>query len=253
MRGKIVFMGLFLLSALLCFPHEETKSLTLPAEGIETLMIDCGAGFLDIKGREGQGTIEISAEIILKGRNERRAQEFIQKNVKLTLEKKGSRAILVSDIKQKFSLFNWKTAVINLTVRVPKSISLNIDDGSGWIEVENTVGEVYIDDGSGKVGITNVAGNVEIEDGSGEIKVTEVTGDVKIDDGSGDILIEDASGDVQVDDSSGDVRVRIVGGNVTVSDSSGSIYVERVEGDFVLKDDGSGSLRLKDIKGRVIK
>lgn len=246
-------MGLFLLCAVFCFPHEEVKSLTLPTEGTDTLMIDCGVGFLDVKGLDGQETIEVSAEIILKGRSEKRAQEFIRKNVKLTLEQKGSRAILISNIKEKFSLFNWKTAVINLTVSVPKTMKLNIDDGSGWVKVGNIESEVYIDDGSGAIEITNVAGNVEIEDGSGEIKVTEVTGDVKIDDGSGDILVEDASGDVYVDDGSGTVHVRSVGGNVTVSDSSGSIYVEQVEGDFVLKDDGSGSVRLKDIKGRVIK
>lgn len=253
MKGKFLFLGLFLLCAVLCFSHEEVKSLTLPASGIETLMIDCGAGFLDVEGREGQDVIEVSAEIVLKGKTEKRVQEFIKKNVTLTLEQKGSRAILLSKIKQKFSLFNWKTAVINLTVFVPRNIGLNIDDGSGWVKVGNTGGEVFIEDGSGKIGIADVTGSVEVDDGSGEIKVTSVRGAVKVDDGSGDIVVKGVTGDVYVDDGSGTISVSEVGGNVTVSDSSGSIYVEQVEGDFILKDDGSGSVRVKDIKGRVIK
>ena len=253
MKRKIVFVGLLLLVVVFCFPHEEVKSLTLPAAGVETLMIDCGAGFLEVEGREGQDTIEASAEIVLKGRSEKQVQEFIRKNVNLSLEQKGSRAILISNIKQKFSLFSWKTAVINLTVFVPKNIGLNIDDGSGWIKVGNTGGEVFIDDGSGKLEIANVTGGVEIDDGSGEIRVTGVKGAVRIEDGSGDVKVEDVSGDVYIDDSSGAVRVHSVVGSVTVSDSSGSIYVEQVEGDFVLKDDGSGSVHLKDIKGRVKK
>lgn len=253
MRGKIVFTGLFILCAVLSFPHEEVKSLALSAEGIDTLMVDCGAGFLDVKGLEGHEAIEVSAEIILKGKKEKRAQEFIRKNVKLELKQKGNRAILISEVKQKFSLFSWKTAVINLTVHIPKTINLKVDDGSGWIKVENTAGQVYIDDGSGKIGVVNIAGNVEIDDGSGDIDVLEVTGDVIINDGSGSVVVKQASGDVEVDDGSGTVRIRSAGGNVTVSDSSGSIYVEDVEGDFVLKDDGSGGLHIKDIKGRIIK
>jgi DUF4097 and DUF4098 domain-containing protein YvlB len=253
LRSKIVFIGLFILCAVLSFPHEEVKSLTMSADGIDTLMIDCGAGFLDIKGEKAQDRIDVSAEIILKGKNENRAQEFIRKNVKLELTQRGNRAILISDIKQKFSLFSWKTAVINLTVHIPRTVNLKVDDGSGWIKVENTAGQVHIDDGSGEIGVANITGNVEIDDGSGDIELLNIRGDVIIDDGSGSVVVEEASGDVEIDDGSGTVRIRSVGGNVTVSDSSGSIYIEEVGGDFVLKDDGSGSLHIKDVKGRVIK
>jgi DUF4097 and DUF4098 domain-containing protein YvlB len=253
MQTRVVFLAVFFLCAALVFPLEETKTLSLSAEGIEVVEIDCGAGFLEVKGVEGQNEIEVSAQIVLKGRSEEKAQEFIQKNVKLKLAKKGNRAILISKIRQKFSLFSWKTAVINLTVHVPQKIALDIDDGSGWLEVENIVGQVDVDDGSGEMRVMNVNGDVDIDDGSGEIEIKGVTGDVKIDDGSGEIGVEDVTGDVSVDDGSGTVHIRIVGGSVTVNDGSGSIYVDEVEGDFILKDDGTGSVKVKNIKGRTIK
>ena len=39
---------------------------------------------------------------------------------------------------------------VNLTVRVPKAMNLYVDDGSGWLTVDNIKGEVRIDDGSGE-------------------------------------------------------------------------------------------------------
>ena len=253
MRFKAIFLILFFLSASLVLAYEEVKNLSLPAQGIETLEIDCGAGFLKVYGREGLENIEVEAEIVLEGLSDEKAQRFIREKVNLSLDRNGSRARLVSEIKHYSSFFSFRNKVINLTVNLPKNMNLDIDDGSGQITVEDIVGKVYIEDGSGIMDIKNITGDVTIDDGSGDIKILDVQGDVDIDDGSGNVNVEDVSGSLSIDDGSGTIYVRNVGENVILEDGSGSIKVDGVEGNVVIENDGSGSVNIKNVKGTVRK
>ncbi len=246
--GSLIF-----LLAPLGYSHQEVKSLTLAADGIEKLEIDCGAGFLRVRGDNSLKSIEVEAEIVLRGRGEERAKEFMQKHVILKLEKRGGKAVLVSKIKEGFSLFSFGSKQINLTATIPNTIDLEVHDGSGEITVSNIKGELTIEDGSGSISIEDIYGNVIIDDGSGKIDVRNVTGNVNIEDGSGEIEVEDVSDDVSIDDNSGSIAVMNVGKNVTLSDGSGSIEVNDVNGNVVIKNDGSGGIRIRNVKGRVIK
>lgn len=253
LRFKVIFLVLFFLSASLGLAYEEVKNLSLSAQGIETLEIDCGAGFLKVFGREDLGNIEVEAEIILEGLSDQKAKRFIREKVNLSLERRGSRALLISEMKRYSSLFSFRRKVINLTVNMPKNMDLDIDDGSGEMIVEDIAGNVYVEDGSGTMEIKNIAGDVTVDDGSGDIKVLGVIGDVDIDDGSGTVNVEDVSGSVSIDDGSGTIYVRNVGENVILDDSSGSINVDGVEGNVVIEDDGSGGVNIKNVKGTVRK
>ncbi len=253
MRFKVIFLVLFFLSASLVLAYEEVKNLSLSAQGIDTLEIDCGAGFLKVYGREDLQNIEVEAEIILEGLSDQKAQRFIREKVNLSLERRGSRAELVSEMKRYSSFFSFRNKVINLTVNLPKNMDLNIDDGSGEMMVEDIVGKVYIEDGSGTMDIKNITGDLTIDDGSGDIKVFDVKGDVDIDDGSGTVNVEDVSGNLSIDDSSGTICVRNIGENVILEDGSGSINIDGVEGNVVIEDDGSGSVNIKNVKGTVRK
>ena len=217
MKFKILFLATLFLSACIAFPFEEAKELSLSAQGIETLEINCGSGFLKVTGYEGRNKIEVEAEIEVEGRRESDAEEFIRKYVELSLEKKGSRAVLISNFKDFPKFFSLGNTVINLTVSIPRNLDLDINDGSGSIRVENIAGNVSVDDGSGSMEIENVEGSVRIDDGSGTIEVNGI------------------------------------GRNVEVNDGSGSIYIDGVEGDVIIKDDGSGSIRIQNVKGKVVK
>jgi hypothetical protein len=232
MRSKILFVALIVLCVTAAFSFEKVKDLSLSADGIEKLKIDCGSGFLKVTGNNSLRIIEVKAEIIVKGKNDEDAEEYIRKNVVLTLEKKGSNAVLVSQFKN--SIFTG-SRVIDLTVEVPKNINIDVDDGSGFMTIENIDGTIYVDDGSG------------------DLTVEQIQGDVRIDDGSGTVDVNNVRGNVFVDDSSGTIDVQDVTGNVVVDDGSGSIRIEGVGGDVHIKDDGSGSLSIRDVKGKVIK
>ena len=209
--------------------------MSLSADGIDKLMVDCGSGFLYVTGEESLKNIEVEAEIIVKGKNEKDIENYVKDHVKLELKKQGSKAVLVSLFKNQFPNINFRTRVINLTVTVPKNMDLEVDDGS-W-----------------EVKIAQIDGNIQVDDGSGEITIRGIQGDVGIDDGSGTVDISDVTGSVMVDDGSGTIEVSDIGENVKVSDGSGSIYIDGVGGDVIIKDDGSGSVKIRNVKGKVVK
>lgn len=255
LRFKVVFFVFILLlfASSAAFAYEEIKNLSLPSQGIEKLEIDCGAGFLKIFGREDLISFEAEAVIVLEGMSDEKAQRFIREKVDLSLEKRGTRAVLISKIKRHTSFFSFRRKLINLTVNMPKNCDLYIDDGSGAISVENIQGRVDVEDGSGTMDIKHITGDVAIDDGSGSIRVIGVNGNVNIDDSSGDVRVEDVTGRVSVDDGSGTIYIMNIGADVTVSDGSGSIRIDGVEGNVTIEDDGSGGVGIKNVRGTVRK
>lgn len=251
MKFKIIFMAVFFLCASFTFAYEDVRNLSLSAKGINQLEIDCGSGFLKVNGQKGLTEIKVEAEIVLEGRSEKNAEEFLKKYLDLSLEKRGSRAVLKSGFKDYRSLFSFGNKLINLTVSLPAEMDLDVDDGSGYIKIEDIVGNLVIDDGSGDIEIVNNKGDVDVDDGSGEIDLEEINGDVDVEDGSGEINVEGVSGDVSIDDGSGSIYVRNIDGNVTVRDGSGSITIDGVEKDVYIPSDGTGSVRVNNVKGKV--
>lgn len=235
MKSKITFLALFVFCISIAFAFEKTERMSLSAEGIDKLVIDCGSGFLYITGEESLKSIEVEAEIVVKGKSEKDIEDYVENYVKLELKKQGNKAVLASMFKNQFPRINFRTRVINLTVRVPKNMGVEVDDGSGEVKIEH------------------IDGNLQIDDGSGEIEVRDILGDVDIDDGSGTVDVRNVTGNVSIDDGSGTIKVSDIGKNVKVSDGSGSIYIDGVVGDVIIKDDGSGGVSIKNVSGRVIK
>jgi DUF4097 and DUF4098 domain-containing protein YvlB len=234
MKSATVIFAVISLAGSLALSAQEVKPLSLAAQGIDKLEIDCGAGFLRVRGVEALNSIGVKAEIYVGGIADKKMKQFIEDNVKLTLEKKGSSALLVSRVDSR-PFFFFREARIDLTVNVPRKMSVRIDDGSGSIDVEGITGNLIIEDGSGGIRVENIQGDLDIDDSSGEIEVKDVTGNVTIHDGSGGIDVVN------------------IGGSLTVSDGSGGIDIDRVEKDLILKETGSGGVHYRNVKGRVIK
>ena len=216
------------------------RELTLDAQAIKLLEIDCGAGFLKVSGMQNTKEIKVQAEIYVSDIDRDHAEEFLEKTVRLYLEQDDDRAILESEFEYRNSfwekIFNHRpNARIDLTVFVPREIDLKIDDGSGTVLIENINGSVWLDDGSGETTIRGIAGDVRVDDGSGELQITDITGDVKIDDGSGEIIVRDVRGTVRVDD------------------GSGSIKISGVSRDVIIEDDGSGRVQISDVEGEIVR
>ncbi len=213
--------------------YEETRDLTLDAGGIDTVVIEAGAGSLEVRGSADAKSISVTALIQVPDKEEK-AQKGIESDLVLTLERDGDSAVLNGYFES--SGWSWgDSPSIRLEVEVPDRVGLDIEDGSGSIKIWDVSGDIKIEDGSGSLQMSNVGGDIRIEDGSGSISVEGVGGDISIDDGSGSITVKD------------------VRGSVIVDDGSGGINVSDVDADLIIEDDGSGSLNFARINGRVEK
>lgn len=212
--------------------YTEVRNLELDADEIEELSIDAGAGSMDITGIAGAKKITVKAVIEVPDVDDDKALRIIEREMKLSLDRSGSDALLNASFERRFMGFGSHSARINIEISVPQGIAVIIDDGSGSIDVADLEADLSIDDGSGSIDVKNVA-------------------HVKIDDGSGSIDVERASGDVSIIDGSGSITVRDVQGSVTIDDGSGGIEVSDVEKDLIIIDDGSGGFTFSDIRGTV--
>lgn len=213
--------------------QEEKRELSVDARGMETLDIEAGAGSLDVTGIPGASRILVTATIEIPDADANEARQIIEEDLVLTLDNDGSRAVLEGYFRDSRRLFGEGPRV-NLDVRVPDGLAVDIEDGSGPVEVRDVVGAIELEDNSGSIRITDNGGLLTIKDGSGSIEIERSGGDVRIVDGSGSIMVAG------------------VDGNVTIEDGSGSIDVRDIAGDLLVPDDGSGSFDFSGVAGRVV-
>ena len=218
--------------------------------GAKSIRIEGAAGILKVEGKQGIDQVRVrgTAKSTRKSRLE---------GIQLIAERRGDEIFIKADMPDDRDGFwngrdNWDQMALDLVIEVPSSLPLDVKDGSGEAEFNNT-GALDLSDGSGEIRIRGAHGDVRIEDGSGSIIIQGVEGAVRISDGSGEIRGRDVTGNFVVEeDGSGSIDVSGVGGTMRVeNDGSGNIDVDRVSGDFVVDHDGSGSIRYETVKGRV--
>lgn len=234
------------------------KNLSIDASDVSEFEVEAGAGSLTVVGDESLNEIQVTADIYTDRNN--------PDNYILELTERNGTVYLVAKNRSTSGVWNGDSPKIDVRIRTPKHLGLEIDDGSGPMSVNNISGDVRITDGSGSTDIneitgsldvkdgsgsltvSNVKGNVSIDDGSGHLEMSDIKGSVKIDDGSGSIVAKRISGAADIEDGSGDLTVRNVDGPVTIDDGSGSINVENVGGLNII-DAGSGGLHVKGVEG----
>lgn len=216
------------------------RNAVLDAAGASRLVIDAGAGSLSVRGVEG------ADDVVADGTACARDEEALEE-VLLVAERDGD----VLRLETRFPRRS-RGARLDLAVELPSSLPVEIDDGSGSVDVRD-VASLELLDGSGEIDVQGVAGDVTLNDGSGEIEIEGVGGSVRITDGSGEIEVLGVGRDVIVeDDGSGGIEITGVAGDVVIeSDGSGGIDVRDVDGDFELQRDGSGGVSTRDVRGRV--
>ena len=255
---RVILPGLFIVAAAFIptkakaqDKYKDDRNADIDARGATSARIDAAAGSLRIEGRPGISSVKVRGI----ARSSRRDD---LDDIKLIAERRGSEVFIKVDIpdenREGWRLFNGnlQAMALDLVIEVPVTLALNVDDGSGEVEIINT-GSVELEDGSGNVEIRGTHGNVRVSDGSGNVIIDGIEGNVRVSDGSGEIRGRNITGDFTVDeDGSGNIDVSDVGGTMRVDDDgSGNIDVDRVAGDFVVNSDGSGSIRYDTVKGRI--
>ncbi|WMN61954.1 DUF4097 domain-containing protein (plasmid) [Pseudoalteromonas xiamenensis] len=204
-----------------------TESLTLDANDIKLLTADLGAGDIKIVGVEGLNEIQLSANILTTP----------EKNYQLTLKRRGNTAELVATQKVEIGLvwYSGNSPRIDLELKVPATLALDIHDESGDVSIANVKGHIELEDGSGDIDISN-SGSVTIEDDSGSISIKDVVGNVDIEDGSGDLVIQNVTGNVKISDGSGDIDVNGAERLEIVDSGSGDVSINNIRSTVVVDD-----------------
>ncbi|WP_076413973.1 hypothetical protein [Shewanella sp. UCD-KL12] len=216
--------------------HSQQK-LQIDAGELNALAANTGAGSLEIKGVEGIDTITLEADIY--------TYEDMEPNLSLT--QRGNTAYLVAEFGPRIGSGN--SPYIDLVIKVPAKMKMDIDDGSGSINISGIKADIKLEDGSGSVEIDG-GHSLDIQDGSGSMTISNVEGDIELNDGSGSVEISQVNGDVSITDGSGGIYVKDIQGKVTIDDGSGGIEVINTKGLNILEA-GSGNLSFDKIDGQV--
>lgn len=253
-----------------CEFHAE-RSLDIDANGIEALRLDTGAGDLVVEGVDGLARIEVRGRACA-------SEQAALDGIRLVESRDGAVAGAATEIPDEghdWSLFGSDYAYMDVRVRMPAALKLELRDSSGDIDIARIAGDVEITDSSGDMELRDLGAGVAISDSSGDIDVRGVKGGVTVrSDSSGDIDIVDVEGDATVEedssgdialgriagsahvggDSSGDIEFDDIGRDASVGkDSSGDIRADTVGGDFRVerKSGGSDNIRQRGVKGKV--
>ncbi len=222
---------------------ETSKTLSLNTNAVKDFAIQAAGGELQIVGRDDVNQITVDAVIY--------TTEEDPEAYELTLKQSGDSAKLFAEADSgKFYFGN--SPRIDLVVTMPSHLALEIQDGSGGIEVQNVKNGISISDGSGDILVSGIDGGLTISDGSGDIHIKKVSGDIKVSDGSGELTIVDVKGNLEVSDGSGDMAIEQVQGSLDITDGSGEMEIRTVRG-LVTVSDGSGDIIVNDADGLTVK
>jgi hypothetical protein len=97
---------------------------------------------------------------------------------------------------------------VDLDVTVPTNASVQIDSGSGSIEVDGTSGSVTAHSLNGDVTINSVQGAVQASSRNGDVTLSNVTGQMTLQDANGDITASNVNGAMNASNGGGDINVK---------------------------------------------
>ena len=243
------------------------RNLDIDPAGLKALALVLGSSDAHVEGVAGIKRIEVRGKACA-------SEEEWLKDLMVDQER-GSDRVRVTTNKTRnnvhINLFGSSYAYIDLEVRMPTDLALEVDAGSGDANVTNVaslrftsgsgdlnahhvVGDVLVKVGSGDA-IIDDTGSLTVERvGSGDIRASNTRGDIKVGHvGSGDINFADVKGAVRIESvGSGDVGVRRAGGDVEIgSIGSGDVTVDGVGGNFIVHSAGSGDLHHHQVTGKV--
>ena len=224
------------------------RSLDLDANGLNLFKLDTGAGDLVVEGVPGLARIEIRGKACA-------SEEDVLAGIQLFGQREGAAASVgtkIPDEGHDWNLFGSHYAYMDVRVRMPAGMKLDLRDSSGDLEVSGITSGLDLKDSSGDIRLHDIAGAVEVTDTSGDIDVHGIAGNFTVlSDSSGDINVDDVKGDAVVqEDSSGDITLRHVSGDARVDrDSSGDINFADIGRDAIVGADGSGEIVADDVHG----
>lgn len=247
--------------------YSAPRNAELDAAGLKLLAVQIGPDDLTIHGEPGltkvvvTGTACASEEKWLPGITLEAARHGDTAKV---VAHDGDRGIVIS-------LFGNSYAYLKLDVRVPQSLAVQLQEGSGDARANN-LAALDATLGSGDLKVQGIAGQLALRVGSGDVSGGGVgsldlpslgSGDVNLDGvrgdarvgavGSGDLILSNVTGNVSIGSlASGDVKVKGVGGSLKAdSVGSGDLVAREIKRDVTVGAIASGDVSISNAGGNV--
>ncbi|MDE1957731.1 MAG: DUF2807 domain-containing protein [Xanthomonadaceae bacterium] len=246
-------------------PHATLRTLDLDAAGLRQARLVLGAADLEVIGVPGLARIEVRGRACA-------SDPAALAGMTLVTQRQGDGVVVTARMPNGSGgwFFRGRRS-FTLSVRVPATLALVVDTGSGDVDAQQVAAlDVTSDSGdlsassvAGAVGLRLGSGDARLADigsldlrgtGSGDVHAEHVRGDVRAGhSGSGDLGFEGVGGSVDVAGTgSGDISARDVRGSVHVgATGSGDVVVSGVAGNLTVGATRSGDLRYRDVKGTV--
>jgi DUF4097 and DUF4098 domain-containing protein YvlB len=118
----------------------------------------------------------------------------------------------------------------SLTVRVPKSSHVVVDNRNGDVTLSDLVGDQRVSNGYGRVAVRGITGSATVSNRNETVLVENIEGTAKVDNEYSDINVKNVSGRLELRHRHGRVEIADVRGGAAVTNSFGPIYVSKVRG-----------------------
>ena len=188
--------------------------------GVVDLEVSTGSGDVIVR-RGGSGSVRITGRISV-GRRDSNPQstlQIIQNDP--PIEQDGNRIRIGRNTDDDDNLMRYVS--IDYEIVVPEGTSLDVNTGSGDLEISGVGARVEVTTGSGDIELSDIGGEVEARTGSGDIEAENIAGSFEANSGSGSVeLSQTAEGDVSVATGSGDIELT----GLRVGTGSGDIEVD---------------------------
>jgi hypothetical protein len=255
----LLFIPILFLTAVTAFGQKvevsETRELELDTSGIGVLEIHCVGGDVGIASVRGLAKVTVSANITVRGREQERVEEIAAEDILLDLSRRGNRGVLTCRVESTFFLMRLirsEEKRVQLDIRVPAQMDLEIDIDEGELSVSRLTGSCTVVSGQGDCVLEGITGNVDVTDESGSLHLSGINGEIYVEDDSGDVEIDTSGGSLRLVDSTGDIEIRGYSGPVYIEDSGGGITVTGLEGDLEIRARGRGDVKLSGVTGSVV-
>jgi DUF4097 and DUF4098 domain-containing protein YvlB len=247
--------------------YSAPRNADIDAAGLNSLLLKLGSTDLDIQSTPGLTKVEVRGTACA-------SNAAWLKDVQIGTSRNGDRAAVVAQNnhhENTFTLFGSSYAYLKLQVRVPATLAISVESGSGDVNAAN-LASLDFNSGSGDLIADHIAGALTLklgsadakarhvgsvdlhETGSGDVRVDGVQGDIQADHaGSGDLDFNNVNGSVNVGATgSGDITLNNIGHDAKVgSTGSGDVNANGVGGDLTVGANGSGDVHYTNIKGKV--
>jgi hypothetical protein len=223
-------------------------------------------GNIEISAAEtNQISLDVAKTII--ARDEAEAAS-LEKAFSYDIVQEGNRYRVISNYNRDQNSVRGRRYKTSLTLKVPRSATLTVNNRYGNVEISNLTGEQTVRNAFGRVALTSITGNIDVQNkndtvvvedvtGSGtvsnefgRVEVRRLTGGLELRNRNGSVEVEQIQGDTKLTNSFGETSVADVKGSLNVDSRMGSVEASRVAKDVNVRNQFQ-SVRLDDVQGSI--